>query len=336
MPAKHRKPAAATPVPKSKSNPSGNPSDNPSDNPPALVRSSDHFIVDQILPKFETHLVGGPSHSGKTTLICQTIERWRSRKDVFGHESYPLPFCYLACECSSGTMQSTLKRIGIDPATFPFLSAIEYDDIGGFNAALNLARRHYPDTEVLFIDGIHRLCGSKTNDDGIVGKFLADINKSLLDLNLTIIGIGNSTKVKGEEKFMNPRERFRGSGAWGTGTRTMIVVERARNDELTNPKRTVMIIPSNAPDQTLNFSLDSRGLFQPDLEEPDRYDDLASLISGYVEGDELTRADIMGLASVVGDEGIPIRSVDRYIDQMISEGRLERARWGRYRIPVKH
>src|SRR5580692_9374540 len=137
MPTKRRKPSTTQYTPKS----SDQPTIPATSVQPAVVRPSDHFIVDQILPKFETHLVGGPSHSGKTTLIFQTIERWRNRKDVFGHASFPLPFCYLACECASGTVHSTLKRVGIDPETFPFLSTIEHEGIDSFHTALGLARR---------------------------------------------------------------------------------------------------------------------------------------------------------------------------------------------------
>jgi hypothetical protein len=294
------------------------------------------FIVDQILPKFETHLVGGPSHSGKTTLMFQTIERWRTGKDVFGHESYPAPFCYLACECSSGTVKSTLSRVGIDPETFPFASIIEYSDVNNFDAAYALASQIEPKLEVLFIDGIHRICGGKSNDDQAVGNFLAAVNRQLADLELTVIGVGNSTKVKGDEKFLNPRERFRGSGAWGTGTRTMIVVERARNDELRDPKRTVMVIPTNAPDQVLSYSLDAHGLFQPDIEEPTRFDEFAEMITCREPGDEITRQELLEIASYVGDEGIPERTVNRYIERMVEEGRLKKAQWGRYALPLKN
>src|SRR5208337_170567 len=324
MTAKRINPAPAPNTSKSQPQPSASPS------------PTDLFIVDQILPKFETHLVGGPSHAGKTTLMLQTIDRWRHGKDVFGHESYPAPFCYLACECSSGTVQSTLHRVGINPKTFQFVSTIEHDDINTFHAACNLARKTVPNVEVLFIDGIHRICGGKTNDDQIVGNFLAGVNKELDEMNLTVIGIGNSTKVKGDEKFLNPRERFRGSGAWGTGTRTMIMVERAKSDELRDPKRTVMVIPSNAPDQVLNYSLDSHGLFQPDVEEPSRYDEFAESIVCRGEGEEVTRQEMLEQASYIGPEGIKERSVNLYIKQMVDEGRLERAQWGRYRIPLKH
>jgi hypothetical protein len=326
MPTKSRKPAATQSKPITPTS--------PKPDSPAIARPYDRFIVDQILPKFETHLVGGPSHSGKTTLIFQMIEHWRTGKDVFGHQSFPLPFCYLACECASGTVRSTLKRVGIDPSTFPFVSTIEHEGVDSFHTALGLGRRYYPDTQVLFIDGIHRLCGGKTNDDTNVSNFLASVNRELEDLSLTVVGIGNSTKVKGEEKFLNPRERFRGSGAWGTGTRTMIMVERSRSDELTNPKRTVMVIPSNAPDQVLGYSLDTCGLFQPDIEEPSRFEEYAEIITCHGPGTEFTRTKLLELATCVGDEGIPERSVNLYIKKLVNEGRMARTNWGRYQLPL--
>ena len=292
--------------------------------------------MDQILPKYEIHLIGGPSHAGKTTLLFQTIERWRKGRDVFGHEPFPLPFCYLACERSSGYVRATLKRIGIDPTTFSFISAVEYDSINTFEDALALARSVEPDLQVLFIDGIHCLCGGKSNDDMAVGTLLKNITKKLENLNLTVVGVGNSTKIKGEERFSNPCERFRGSSVWGTGSSTMIIVERARNDELRNPKRTVMILPSNAPDQILNYSIDPKGLFQPDVEEPNRFEAFAEMIVCRDPGDEITRREMLETAGYVGDEGIPERTVNRYIERMVDEGRLEKAQWGRYKLPLRH
>ena len=294
------------------------------------------YIVDPILPKHEIHLVGGPSHAGKTTLVMQTIAAWSKGKDVFGHESHPAPYCYLACECTGVTVRSTLNRLEIPPEDFTFASLIDETESTEFDAALQVARRTKPDLEVLFIDGIHRLCNGKSNDDHAVGNFLATINRRLVTDNLTIIGIGNSTKVKGDDHFLNPRERFRGSGAWGTGTRTMIIVERARTDDLRNLARVVMIIPSNAPDQVLNYTLNARGIFTPNIEELDRYEEFMSMIVCREPGEELTRAELLEIASYIGDGGLPDRTMARYVDRMIEETRLERAQWGRYRLPLRH
>jgi hypothetical protein len=96
-----------------------------------------------------------------------------------------------------------------------------------------------------------------------------------------------------------------------------------------------MIIPTNAADQVLNFSLDTKGMFQPDIEEPSRYDDFVAMIVCRDPGDELAKADLIEIASYVGDDGIPSRTIDRYVDQMVSEGRLEKAQWGRYRLPLR-
>ena len=328
MPSKRNKSKSpASPVPNS------TPTSTPTPIPPAINKL---FIVEDILAKYEVHLVGGPSHAGKTTLLLQIIDRWRQGRDVFGHESHPAPFCYVACERSTGYIKAILNRIGIDPETFPCVSAVDYEGINTFDDVYALARRKTPNLEVLFLDGIHCICGGKTNDDMNVGMFLRSITRRLVDLGLTVIGVGNSTKVKGDERFSNPCERFRGSSVWGTGSATMIVVERSRNDELRNPKRTVMVIADNAADQVLNYSLDSRGMFQPDIEEPTRFDEFAEMVLCREPGDIITRQEMLETASYVGDEGIPERSVNNYIKRLMEENRLEREKWGAYKIPVRH
>ena len=34
--------------------------------------------------------------------------------------------------------------------------------------------------------------------------------------------------------------------------------------------------------------------------------------------------------------GIPERTVNRYIERMVEEGRLKKAQWGRYALPLKN
>jgi hypothetical protein len=309
----------------------------PTTPPTPSASPSSTFIVEGILPKYEIHLFGGPSHAGKTTLLLQMIDAWRQGKDVFGHASYPVPFVYIALGRSAASVHATMKRIGIDPVTFPLVSNVDDGECVNFDQAYALARKLVPEVEVLFIDGIHHICPGKENNLKDVSAFLTELTRKMKAKGLTIIGVGHSSKVKGDERFSNPRERFLGSSAWGTGSSTMIIVERDRPDELTNNKRKVLVMPSNSPDQVLDYSLDSSGMFQPDIGDVSQFEVFCEMLFGPREtGDEVYTKEIMDIGADVGDQGLSSRTTERYIRVLMDSGRLEKSKWGKYRISVLH
>jgi hypothetical protein len=326
-------------VPKTKRSskaPSSHPVEQSTDTTDTTNTLISDFIVDRILPKREIHLFGGPSHSGKTTLLLQIIDAWRQGKDVFGHPSHPAPFVYMSCGRSAESAQSTLKRIGIDPDTFPLISTVDDGECKTFDQAYAIARKCEHDIEVLFIDGIHYICPGKENNLKDVSEFLAYVTRRLQELSLTLIGVGHSSKVKGDERFSNPRERFLGSSAWGTGSSTMILVERDRPDELQNNKRKVLVMPCNAPDQVLDYSLDDNGMFQPDIGDVSQFESFVELLFLREPGQELPTREIMEIGTAIGDQGLPVRTVERYIKVLVDSGKLEKSKWGKYRIPILH
>src|SRR4051812_25576556 len=85
------------------------------------------YLVDKLLPKYQLHLIGGPSGAGKTTWLFQQIEEWRNGRDVLGHKSNPEPFVYVACDRSIDNLEQTRLRTGTAP--FPILSLIDSEDI---------------------------------------------------------------------------------------------------------------------------------------------------------------------------------------------------------------
>lgn len=296
------------------------------------------FVVDSIFPRSEIHLVGGPSHSGKTTLVLhQIIARFQRGLDVFGHASHPAPYAFVACERPLTQLHLTLSRIGIDPDTFPGISLLDdFDsrDSGGrlFDDVLAMAQARYDGLQVLFVDGIHRLCPGKATDMKDVTDFLCYATRRLQQTGITLIGIGHAAKTKGDERFGNPRERFLGSSSWSTASGTMIIVERP--DDILNPKRTVMILPPNAKDQVIHYALDEKGLFQLDGEQPDRFDDFATIVSLHEKGTEFTARELLEIAAGISDKTLVRRTIERYIQRLVEDGRLEKSSWGRYRVPT--
>jgi AAA domain-containing protein len=333
MPKKRKTPATVSPeisVP-TEIKSTAQPPIQPTTHPPS------NFIVDRILPKHEIHLFGGPSHSGKTTLLLQLIDLWRNGRDVFGHRSYPAPFVYMSCGRSLSSVHAVIKRANIDPDTEPrfnLTSTVDAGECKNFEQAYTIARNIEPDLEVLFIDGIHHICPGKENSLKDVSEFLAYITRRLQETGITLVGVGHSSKTKGEDRFSNPRERFLGSSAWGTGSSTMIIVERCRPDELQNNQRKVLVMPTNAADQVFDYSIDINGMFQPDLGELSQFDTYAALILFRDQGTEFFKRELLEIAQSVGDQGLPLRTAERYIKLLVDQGKLQSTKWGKYVIPI--
>lgn len=312
------------------------------DTPDASAPASPAFIVDSIFPSNEIHLFGGASHSGKTTLVIdQFILRWSRGLPVFGHESYPAPFCFVVCDRPLTTLSATLARTGMGGlATFPAFSLVDEasDDptLNLFEQALSTARKRVPGLKVLFMDGIHRICPGRANDLKDVSEFLAYVSRRLQKEGITLIGIGHAAKVKGDEHFSNPRERFLGSSAWGTSSSTMIIVERESIDNIKDIKRSVTVMPLNAPDQILHYNLSPKGTFTTaDVDEPDRFDEFTMVVSAIPQEREMSMIDFMDIAEALGGWSPVRRTVERYVVKLMDDGVIEKAKWGRYRLPVK-
>src|ERR1700733_12152336 len=106
----------------------------------ALIRNNDDYIVETIFPRREIHIIGGSSHSGKTTLLFHIINLWSRREAIFGHESFPLPFCYVSAVHSIDLARATAKRVGVPDGT-PILSTVDEEQASTFEDLIALSNR---------------------------------------------------------------------------------------------------------------------------------------------------------------------------------------------------
>lgn len=286
------------------------------------------YLVDKLLPKYQLHLIGGPSGAGKTTWLFQQIEEWRNGRDVLGQRSHPEDFVYVACDRSLDNLEETRKRVGTAP--FPILSLIDSDHIKrDFMQVLEAARQLVPSARVVFIDGFATLMEdpSKLGDYGSVSEFLVFVAKFCKKYGITIVAVLHSTKTKEGEQFLNPRQRVLGSVAWGGYAETIIVIEPTKPDDVECQERRVLILPRNWKESEHIYVLDDNGrLVDAPLEAPTLDERLDKLKVGI----PVTTRDISDWTNT------PRSTLARWIAKQVTAGRLEQVSKGVYRKPFSN
>ena len=85
------------------------------------------YLIEDLFPAFEVHLIGGPSGSGKSTWALQTfVLDWQHGRQVLDKQSYPVPWAYISVDRSHRSVIRTLKRMSIEPESLRIYSAVDH------------------------------------------------------------------------------------------------------------------------------------------------------------------------------------------------------------------
>ncbi len=345
--AKKRRPSRPSNSIMSSSNPS-KPNHNPNPNPnPASPNTPDapnapdgtkneDYIVDTIFPRREIHIVGGSSHSGKTTLLFHMINLWSRQEAVFGHQSYSLPFCYVSAVHSLDLARATARRVGV-PADTPILSTVDVDQASNFEELIALARRRVDDLQVIFLDGIHTFCKGSIVEYEPVATFLRDSIRLLKSTGITVIASGRCTKNRESYRASNPCDRFMGSTAWSEFTSTFIAVDPRHPEDPRDRGRRILVMPKNAPGEMWDFEFGQNGTLvesASDTNSPvfvkfklETFDTLVFV--GHDPGEQISSKDMKEFAEC---SEISDRTLYRHLSNLIAQGKLTKSKWGFYQV----
>lgn len=229
--------------------------------------TSPKYLIDDILPSREVHLLGGPSGSGKSTWWFQVIPEWAEGKPVLGHTSHPTPWCYVSTDRSTEGVIRTLERLGIDPSTIPFISVVDEVNDSPTNY-LDLALRAFPEAKLILLEGISSLVpvNSRQGDGGYraVTRFLRILGRLCREHDVTVWGSAHSPKMKPEDRFTNPRQRVMGSVAWGGYSESIFLIEPLGDEDRSTANRRVLTVePRNAPPEFHDLAFNSKGRLIP-------------------------------------------------------------------------
>lgn len=306
----------------------------PSSAPPTSVEN--RFIVDTILPRHELHIIGGPAHSGKTSLQFLMMDDIRSGRNVFGYPSHRVPFCYVSCVHSLAASKATLSRLEIDP--IPMISVLGSKDARSFDQIYASVTRVVPNVEVIFLDGILHIAGNSGMDNAVVGAFLSELVTKLAEYRVTLIATGRCAKPKDNRTTIRSIDRFLGATAWTEFSSTFIAIDPKRPNNPRDDRRIVTVMPKNALPSTLQYRFASDGKLvevseDPTADSPDRIEVLSMLINARPAGTEITTAELLDMGRE--DVGVLARSsMMAYIRVLIQRGQLLDAGHGKYRVPT--
>lgn len=221
------------------------------------------FVIDQLFPLYEVNLITGPSGVGKTTIALQMLRDLAAGNQIFGFDSHPAEVCYIACDRSLASLESHMRRLGLEPAAFPHASLILYTgkDDHNVEAALRIARAIAPQVKILFLDGFASLCSGRINYANELTTFLKQISRLCQEERITVIGTVYSGKAKEGSGYASPRDRIAGSAIWSCMTAGQIIMEFAKPAIITDPYRTIHVIPQESQEiRTLLYSYEGSQL----------------------------------------------------------------------------
>lgn len=292
-------------------------------------------IVDSIFPIGEIHIIAGASGVGKTTLGFQMLQDWSEGRTVFGYRSNPCPFVYVSCDRSKGSVQETLGRLDIDPATIKMIDArgISKHGTDGFKHILDAARLLVPDVRVLFIEAFSLLIpvGKHIELYRTTADYLSAISRQLEKEKLTILGTSHSPKQRKDDEIIDPRQLVLGTVAWGGFVETIVAMQRVAPMNALDQRRRIYVLPRNAREEMFEYDVDKHGRF---VEVG--YESVTAVFDSY-----LTRL-ATGLlipyerfTAAAEKSGISRSSLDKWLSDKVSDGILKRVTKGQYQVAPK-
>jgi hypothetical protein len=217
-------------------------------------RMSDGFVVRDLFPTHSIHLIYGPARSGASTLHMQIMDEVAHSLQVFGHDSIPSRFCYMACNTPRAAIRAKMIEMGIDPSLTPHLSLVDIAEREDrtIEAVHRAASELVPGLRVIYLDSILGLCPGNINIYRESANFLAGVLKLCTVRDLTIIATAECTKSNDSPI----QERIVGSVAWGSMCGTLIHIEATDLTNLRDIYRTVTIMPRRRMPVVASMALD--------------------------------------------------------------------------------
>jgi hypothetical protein len=311
------------------------------------------YLIDAILPAYEPHILGGPSGSGKTRWLFQMLENWRQGLPIFGFESHPVPYVYVAADRSYASVCDTLRDIAIDPKSVPIIPALDLEqDVVGYTIPwlFDLVKSEHPEAKLIVVEGIGTFVpDGKVNDYHVVSGFLRKISRNCRKAGVTILGIHHTSKEKGGKDgggYENAREKLLGSAAWAAFAESIFMLDPFKASDPASPYRRLSVFPRNkTAGFIVNYKFGQNGVLQQigdqDLPQEStnrngRPPDSGAAVEIYsflttLKSENRSAFEISELSSFVGDR-VSRATLYRRVEKLVLDGILASTKHGTYEI----
>jgi hypothetical protein len=304
-------------------------------------RPATEYLVDGLFTTRTVHLIIGPSGAGKTTWISQVIRDWRIGLPILGRASHPKPFGYISLDRGYDEYGDIWKKVGL-VEDFPMYFMREQEGWWTGSARWktiiqDIAQEH-PDVKVWFLDGLTNITpDGKIIDYGVVAQFLLEMGAWCEHKNLTIMGLGHTTKLKEGSGIVQARECAIGSVAWAAYSSGLVKVMPTNPGDADCPLRTINLQPRGSAPQTIEYTFTDQGVLEMIVnpETPpvssEEFTKAMQALEEFPLGEEFAIADL-----VEKWEGVPKTTRYRWLEKLVSKDirAIEKVRHGIYRRPM--
>lgn len=298
------------------------------------------YIIEDLMPSNQVHLLGGPSGAGKTTLAFQMLDALRRGEGNFlGRKILrPMKIAYISADRASNSVEETLDRVQVD---FPIFSIVDkalegkslIDDVFPM---LTATYGYRPD--FIYVDGFTGLCPDGTvNNYLAVASWLATLQRYCQAKKITLVGACHTSKIREGEEIRNVRQKVLGTVAWAGYSETIILIEPPENAKVEDSKKAVYLLPRNKPEEKIFvFMEDGKYVLHESMATESTAGDF--ILETILPEATLTPSraiDHKSLWAIAERKGVNRRTFDRYLANLVSRGKLRRTGKGVYVVPAE-
>jgi hypothetical protein len=300
-------------------------------------------LVTPLLPEQEVSIMAGAPGAGKTRWLMQMIASLQRGEPVFGLPARKgLRLAYIAADRSWASYEHWAHLAGVDLASLPIRKLTDDTSINLKLLVQNpmsfleegLLKPLLP-ADLIVVDPLIIFLGGNIRDYTANAVKLIRLNRYCKANQVTLLGTHHAGKARTDYGFKRPQDRISGTAAFLGYSSTQIFLNTP--EESGNPFHELHVISHTAPPLILTFDVAKNGLFTPSfIEEPS-----ASVLLGESERKALLLSAIPQDAAICKHTlvavcaGIPERSLERYLLDLIKDGLVVRLKQGAYqRVPI--